>query len=373
MRTVLIITLTLLCCVLVQGQSGESTLEMQYNAQNASKYIQVSHTPVNTEQLKKQRRAWEQVVKAEPLNPGHWLNYYMVSRLYYLQTNGGMVDSAGKNELAAIASGMDTTISDGNAFEILMIKYYEAHTYRQAAVYIEKAIENAPDNSFLETELPKYYYYKNEAEKRNTALSNVREVSGTTAVYGFCRAMAHSLPDSSIIITNGDYDTYATWLGSMTTEKKIDIISIKWLEDEELRIRMLGDAGLKLSGYKKEDAIEQLVKQNPGKKIMFSLTVNPQYLNGIKESLYNTGFCYQYSGKPIDNIEALYNNLVLFRTEIYQPIGSSEVLKNCMPGFITLYRYYKDANKERAEESARAAKEIAEKCGFWNEYSSYFK
>ncbi|HYG14947.1 MAG TPA: hypothetical protein VEC12_04270 [Bacteroidia bacterium] len=374
MRTVLIITLTLLCSVLVQGQSGGGNLEIQYNAQNTAKYIQVSHNPANIKQLEYQREAWQKVVQAEPSSAVYWFNYYMAARLYYLQTNGGRVDSTGKRELTAIAVGMDTSVrAEANLFEQLMIKYFEAPTYKQATIYLEKAIEKAPYNSFLQTELPKYYYLINEADKRNTALSNVREVSGTTALYGFCRAMVHSLPDSSIIITNGDYDTYATWLGSMTTRKKLAVISIKWLEDEGMRERMLNDAGLKLSGYKKEDVAEQLIKQNPGKKIMFSLTVNPGYLNGINKSLYNTGFCYQYSAKPFDNIEVLYNNLVTFRTEIYKPIGSSEVLKNCMPGFITLFRYYKDTDKERAEETAREARKIAEKGGFWNEYSSYFK
>lgn len=363
----------MLWCILVQGQSIGGTTQKQHNAQSAAKYAQVTYNPANVKQLEYQRRAWEEVVKQEPLGASHWFNYYMTARLFYVQTNGGKIDSMGKRELSAIAAGMDSSIADANSFEKLMVQYFEAPAYKRAATYIEMAIEKDGYNFFLKSELPKYYYYRNETAKRNDALSNVSEVSPATAVYSFCRAMVQTLPDSAIIITNGDYDTYSTWLGAITSGKKIGVISLKWLEDEDLRLRMLEDANMKLSAYKKEDVLGQLIQQNLGRRIFIALTVNPGYLKGIKQSLYNTGFCYQYSAIPFNNMDVLYHNLVLFPVEIYKPVGSAEVLKNCMTGFITLFRHYKETDKEQADKIIGKAREIAGNGGFWNEYVQYFK
>jgi len=122
----------------------------------------------------------------------------------------------------------------------------------------------------------------------------------------------------------------------------------------------------------KKAFLEQLLKNNPGKKSYVSLTVNNLYLANLGMSLYNTGVCYLYSPYATDNISILYKNLV--EKELFATIPGSEnaVLKNCMPGYIILYRHYKDNDKSRAGKVADKAESLAKKAGFWAEYKKYF-
>jgi hypothetical protein len=363
----------------IGGKEATRNLQAQYNAQNATAFAAAYYNAANVNALAKQQKVWQQVVNIEKYNAAYWFNYYMISRLYQLQTNKGTLDNKAKEQLAAIAGQMDTAIRTDYtvSFEKSAVKYFEEIDERQAIIYLLSAEKLDPLHPLLVPELVRYYEFEGNIAKRNSLLATMPDIHQRTGIYQFCQAMAATLPDSAVVITNGDYDTYALWLVLGNNPKKITVLSTKLIENLEYRIKSLQSAGLQLPVEKEPNSPQFLqnilaVNKNCSHKIFVSLTVNPVLIKGVQTSLYNTGLCYQYSAQAIDNISLLYNNLVENEPISQFPSKGSEVLKNLMPGYITLYRHYKTLDAAKAQKVADAARAFSQKANFWGYYRKYF-
>jgi len=203
-------------------------------AAKATNFVQLSYDPANVKTLERQVAIWEQVVKTEARDANNWLNYYMAARLYFLQSNRGTVGAAGRKKLASVAFQMDSAIKTPakQSFEKSLIYYFEEENWDKASIHLQNAHKlYGPDmqqrypeiNTFLLPELARYYEFKNDIKQRNDVCAKMNKIAPGTAIYEFAKAQSNTLPDSSVIITNGDYDTYALWLAANNAGKKITV------------------------------------------------------------------------------------------------------------------------------------------------------
>ncbi len=347
------------------GQSpGLESLEQTLNAQRAETLMATHYNASTVKTLQRQASIWAQLCQTESHNAQNWFNYYMVVRMHKQQSNKGVIPADGQKLLTSIAAKMDSAITQ-RSFETLMVHYFETTTYEEAIPLLTDAEKINPQHPIILPELVKYYNHTGNYSKRNLLLQKLPQIAPRTGLYALCKAMADNLPDSSYVITNGEYDTYALWLAAEKTGKHITVLSLKFVE----KVREQTD---KITSN--TPLLQKIINTIPeGKPTYISLTVNPDYYNSsLIAQLHNVGVCYQYSSVPVDNIAVLYNTLVKKQPAVTIPAIGTEVLQNLMPGYITLYRHYKTADTVKAEQVKQAAKDFAKQLGFWNNYQSYF-
>jgi tetratricopeptide (TPR) repeat protein len=347
------------------GQSpGRESLEQTLNAQRAETFIATHYDATTVKTLQKQMGVWEKLCRLESHDAQNWFNYYMIVRLHKQQSNKGIITAEGQKLLTSIATKMDSAITY-KGFETFMVHYFEAPDYEKAIPYLIEAEKIHPQHPIILPELVRYYNYTGNYTQRNTLLQKLPQIGPRTGLYTLCKAMADNLPDSSYVITNGEYDTYALWLAAEKAGKHITVLSLKFAEKVHERTDKI-TSNMPL--------LQKVVNTIPvGKPTYISLTVNPDYYHpSLLPQLHNIGVCYQYSSVPVDNITVLYNTLVKKQPVVTIPAVGTEVLQNLMPGYITLYRYYKITDTVNAEQVKQAAKGFAQQLGFWNNYQSYF-
>lgn len=346
------------------GQSGgRESLEQTYNAQRAETLMATHYNAATLQTLQKQVDVWAKLCLLENRNAENWLNYYMIVRQYQLQSNKGIISNEGEKSLTTIATKMDSAIKQ-KSFETYMVHYFEAPNYEKATQYLTDAEKISPQHPIILPELVKYHHHTGNYAQRNLLLQKLPQIAPKTGLYALSKAMADNLPDSSCVITNGEYDTYALWLAALNAGKHITVYSLKFEGTEK---------GHSNNTTPNASALQKVLTTIPkNKNVYISLTVNPDYYSTILPQLYNMGVCYQYSASAVDNITFTHNALVEKQPVSSYPSTGTEVLKNLMPGYIVLYRHYKTTDTTKAAQTKQAAKDFALHLGFWNDYQSYF-
>lgn len=357
------------------GGVEKFSLEQKHNALAAQNFVRIGYDASNIANLKRQMAAWEAVVKEDSENEYYWFNYYMTVRMYCQQTSGGVVTTAKKPILNEIAKNMGLNIKKkaAQSFEQLMVSYFESNNYDTAVGFLLEAAKMNPENPFIIPEMAKYYAFSGISADKNPWLHKIPEIGDKTALYQYSKALLGTLPNDALLITNGEYDTYAIWKALQVTDKKIRVISLRMIENIGYRL-LLAQSGLDVpsspSSQKSLFLTNLFYVFGSGFKMYVSLTVPPDTLKQLNRALYNTGFAYQYSETPIENLEVLYQNLVNNDIVGVIPSYNNEIFKNLMPGYILLHRAAFDETKRNKIQLK--AKEVAEKAGFWGEFKKFF-
>lgn len=379
----IVITIVLLCwAFLLQGQQGNKDFEegRTQATLSAEQFISPYIDATNTQLLSVQVQAWKQSVEKTPASANGWMNYYMTSRLWYLQSNSNQLSNKAKEQLRQIAEKMDKEAAGelNSTFEKQLVRYFETKdiNYNQASKYLLTAYKLNTKSTFLYPELAKYYEIESNTAQRNTFCNSITQVADNTGLYTYSDLLIESLPDGAVLFTNGEYDTYALWRAAASKSKNIKVISYGLLQNKEYREAILKKYNLKSTAYNPKNHnhyLELLVASNADKSIFISLTLPKQYISKMVDKLYLTGYAYQYSAIAIDNISSLYSNLITKATPIATS-GGNQIYKNLLQGYIVLYRYYKTSNAATAKQVHERAKTLGKKAGFWSDkYEAYFK
>lgn len=381
MKTLIAILLTFWAFAL-QGQLGQTDKRedtKEATAQSALLFISPYAQTETYNQLTAQVNIWKKKVDAHPTNADSWLNYYMVSRLWFLQSNQYTLSNKAKEQLRQIAEGMlKQAEGDQNTnFGKQLVQYFEQkdYNYTKATQYLLAAYKAEPNNKLLFAEMAQYHEIQGNTQQRNEFCNKIEQVGNSTALYHYSLALVESLANGAILFTNGEYDTYAVWRAAAAKGKNIKVISNTLLQRKEYRDAIIKRYGLKNNPYNSKNHtkyIGQLADLNSNTTIYMALTLPKNIVSSLEGKLYNTGFAYKYSKTEIDNILELYTNLI---TQKVNPQGSEkQVYKNLLQGYITLYRHYKKNNAATATQIHQKAKEFGTAAGFWgNKYEEYFK
>lgn len=377
----IVTTIVLVCWAFWgQAQQGSKDLGQEQTKLSAEQFVNPYLDVANTKQLGNQTEVWKQAVEKTPSSANNWMNYYMASRLWYLQNNSNQISNKAKEQLRQIAEKMDkeATGDINTTFEKQLVRYFETKdvNYNQASKHLLTAYNLNTKSTFLYPELAKYYEIENNITQRNAFCDKIAQVDDKTGLYTYSTLLVESLPNGAILFTNGEYDTYALWRAASAKNKNISVISNALLQSKEYREAVLKKYGLNSPVYnpkKHNSYLELLAASNTDKSVYISLTLSKQYINKMADKLYLTGYVYQYSAIAIDNISVLYANLVTKATPIATS-GSNQIYKNLLQGYIVLHRYYKTSNAATAKQVYDKAKTLGKKAGFWSDkYEAYFK
>jgi hypothetical protein len=335
---------------------------------------------------------WGEIIRKGHADPDAWLNYFTACRMAKNMFPDKWEKEKGKYlvDPDKIVSKMSESIP--NAFEYYYAKARSNHAFNeQQTKDMFKAYELGPDRPEILDELVAYYEIE-----RDTANSgklcrkwfDSRDMS--PGILNWNYNVLVSLDSNSIIITNGDNDTYPVWIMQYVQNfrKDITVMNINLLMIDRYRDKLFSennikhfqpDTSVKNSFDMKKSILKHIYNNSNNKSVYFSFTFNPIFYNDIKDKLYITGLAFKYSEKDFDNMAYLINNyeknwlLDYMRADFTNDLSVSvinQLNNNYLPVFAKLYNHYKlSGNSERMDYVKNLAKKIAGK----GETMDYYK
>jgi len=267
-----------------------------------------------------QSEAWRQVVQADKSNAEAWFNYYKAARY----------SSADKSFLDQIVAGMNANIP--NTFETHYVNYIHSDRDLAKGTELMQAYLLGPERKEIYKELAVYFTLKGDADN----LANTLKKWSTTddipqPLMNYSYNLLNTVPQQSILITDGEYDTYPMWILQSVKGHRTDvkILNISLLKNETYKERVCREFGLTCYGtaLSRTAFVQNLVNNNPGKVFYFSYTVNQGLLEPIEPYLLNEGLAYRYETSSNYNYgDRLKDNWELvYKTDyLQQPITGNE-------------------------------------------------
>jgi hypothetical protein len=199
-----------------------------------------------------------------------------------------------------------------------------------------------------------------------------------------------SLDSNSILVTNGDNDTYPAWVLQYVQNfrKDILVLNINLIMIERYRDKLFSEKNIKSfepdtsikDGFSMMKVIlKHLVKNSNGMNVYFSFTLNPVLYEDIKDKTYMTGLAFKYSEKDFDNMAYLMRNyennwlLDYLKADFTNDLSVSvinQINTNYLPVFAKLYNHFKLSGKE---ESMDYVKNLAKLVAHKSENMEYYK
>lgn len=298
------------------------------------------------------------------LNPEHWFNRYTDNRNIFL-SNDGLLSKKEQAELGSIVSESKSYIS--NSFEFSYINLRHHRNTSEAGKYLQEAIKiSGMNNSLLLPEIAWIAERLGETSKRNQALSqyelagNISKIQSEMAVWSL-----NVVESGSLIITNGEFDTYPLWLNQQ--KKNVHVISLAMLEDAAWLSKSLTNWNSNLvipqNLNTAEALIDYLLKQN-GKPVYLSLSIRSNILSEYTNKLYPIGPLAKLSNTSWNSTNALITfyfdpSLQQFlKTGINQNDPFIKSISNLLPGIHLLRTQLQSQKDPRAVKAAGIYQQI---------------
>lgn len=279
-----------------------------------------------------------------------------------------------------------------DTFENYFIKVRNNHTFNdQQTNDMFKAYELGPDRVELFDEFICYYELQRDTLNSNKFCRmrfDRQDIS--PGILNWNYNVLASLDSNSILITNGDNDTYPAWIlqTAQNFRKDVIIVNINLITIERYRDKLFAEKNI--NPFKQDTSakngfdimkgiLKHLVKNSNGRSVYFSLTLNPMFYKDIKDKSYLTGLAFKYSEKGFDNMKYLIKNyednwlLDYLKADFINDLSVSVVNQlnvNYLPIFAKLYNYYKSNGKDEQGEYVR---NLAISIGQKGDHMEYYK
>jgi len=375
---------SLLSCQAAQPKSEE--LELQ-------KVPRIVYEIYANEWYQTQATLWKKEIDKNPQNNEAWYNYYNANRYARFED----IDSKERQEkLDQIVSDMRIAIPD--SYEYHLLKYWTKCDVEDIAPARETydIDPDRPDTYY--TFLSYYTMIGNNKNLKKFAqkLYDSQDIEQWLYYYNYNVLM--SLEPNTILVTNGDNDTYPIWVLQQVKNirRDVTVINISLLTVEkyfnntikvkhpELNYNEIKTAAIKIAGNKEtpfpsafiQETVRQLSRDYPETPLFFTLTVYSQHTKPFADDLYLTGLSYRYAQNRFDNLAYLKrnmeNNFLLDYIEfgLYNELKigknlSARIERNYIPGMLLLAEHYRNSGQEQqAEKWINFAVRVAESSGF---------
>jgi hypothetical protein len=341
---------------------------------------------------KSEAEQWGEIIRKGKADPEAWLNYYTACRTaknmfpdnWQKEKNYYLVDPE------KIVIKMSESIP--NTFEYYYAKARSNHSFdEQQTKDMFKAYELGPDRPEILDELVAYYEIQRDTVNSGKICRKwfeSRDIS--PGILNWNYNVLASLDSNSILITNGDNDTYPAWILQYVQNFRKDIIvlNINLILIERYRNKLLAEKNIKTITpdtsakdyiHYRGSILKQIVKNSNGRNVYFSFTLTPQFYEDIKDKTYMIGLAFKYSEKDFDNMAYLINNyeknwlLDYLKSDFTNDLSVSvvdQINTNYLPVFAKLYNHYKVSGKiESMDYVKNLAKLVAKK----SENMDYYK
>jgi len=290
------------------------------------------------EWYQQQSELWKKEVDKNPSNAAAWNNYYNANR--YARFDEAQ---SGKRleKLQQIITQMSKAIP--NSYEYYILKY-KTESNPENYQLIEKAYAMSPERPEAYYDLLIHHLISGNQEQFREIcekLYHSKDIAPWLMNYNYNMIM--SVEPQSILITNGDNDTYPAWLLqkvkgirtdvtilnlSLTTVQAVFENTLKArgisLSYDDVKSRVNLKPGEYFGALFMKELVRQIHEKYPDIPVYFAVTVYAQYIESIKDDLYLTGLAQKYSTKRLDNMALIRKNLeqrMLFDQFTFDYIG----------------------------------------------------
>jgi hypothetical protein len=303
-------------------------------------------------------------------DPVHWLNSYTDKRNASL-SDDGVLSNKEKEQLSVIIAASKGYIS--NSFEFNYINVRHNRNKAEAGKYLQEAIKSGGlSNSLLLPEMAWISERLGDVSKRNLALAEYDKQGNLSSVQKKMALWSLNVVESgSLIVTNGEFDTYPIWL--QQENKSVYIVSLSMIEDYEWLSKTLKKWNPSLSIPKEinnaRSLIDLLQKQN-NKPVYLSLSIRSDLLSSYTKNLHPIGPLAKLTSSTWNSTNALTS--FYFDASFQQFLNSGiskndpfvNLISNLLPGIYLLKTQLQatnDPREKKAEEIYQQIKSITGK------------
>jgi formylglycine-generating enzyme required for sulfatase activity len=385
-RAFLILFLSLFACVLMADASvkpwGPVTSEANDEAVFPHPFVDIMHAQHEGGFYDQQAEDWKEVATGDCSTDEAWFHYFKTAN--YSNRFG-----SGEHDLTAILAA-GAKVMDPNDFYLPYLRFAANKHPTERWNDLLVAYANGPDHHECYSGMAAYYESRGETEERNTILEKLHQVYPIPVgvmEYNFNQLM--SVGNNGILLTNGDADTYPSWVLQFAygVRQDVYVASIPMLRGyPDLRKSFLAKFGLN-DPYPADgpapsvpELLELLARQSMP---VYLAATSRGYLDELpKEKLYLSGLAFYYGNSPIDNLEILADNFERkFRMDqLLQPLSdgpiqavADQLNQNYLPALLELFSYNRANPSPRFQRVLPLLRSLAERAGRTEEVNAYLR
>ena len=268
----------------------------------------------------------------------YWYNAYQNLRNSSLN-NDGIIDNKEQSEINSMIETSGKSIQGTFSWNYMQLRNNRNNENAQS--YFINAAQLEPSNALLPAEAAWLAERNGNVELRNKAIQSIKN-NGTISAFQsvYTNWMLEVIPEGSLIVTNGEFDTYPIWEKQHT--KKFYVVSLAMIQDAAWLNKTLQnwDKSIQFKGNSESNFIAALLKSN--KPVFFSFTIRQELLTKYQSYLFPVGPLCRLSKIPANNYQELkqfyvnktrinYLNSLVWKNDKYAAIA-----RNLIPGLIIL-------------------------------------
>jgi|GEM_PF-661533 len=317
-------------------------------AQRLQPFVDVMHAQHAPAFYDQQAAEWQALATSDCGDDDAWFHYYKTAR--YSNRFG-----SGRHDLTGIMAGAKMEVDpEGFVYHYLRFVHEENLLLRDA--HLLRAHAADPDRHEAYIAMTTYQEVRGDLEQRNSLLARLHAADPIPAgVIDYNFNQLHSVATDGVLITNGDADTYPSWLLQSAYDVRPDVRVVNLA-------LLLGYAGYRETVFRElgvptdpalTDRVPDftaLIKTLAGqpRPLYLAATTRPYFEQLEKDRLFLTGLAFRYTEKEIDNIGVLAKNYtsVWRLDQLQQPLAEGPVQavadqlnQNYLPALLELYEY----------------------------------
>lgn len=327
-----------------------------------------------------QAKEWEAVTLGECTEEDAWFHYYKTAN--YSNRFGD-----GNYDLAAILDKARQTL-DPEGFVLNYLNFAADNDLVSRWPKLLKAYAADPERSEAYPAMISYYEITGDFLQRNVLLEKMHRAEPIPAgVIDYNYNQLQSVAPNGILITQGDADTYPSWLLQAAYDVRPDVTVINlpvllgYTAYQKTVEELTGLDELFAAGPPSAAALlEQLATQ--ARPVFFSATGSYHLPNLPADRLYLTGLAFQYSPAKIDNLSQIARNYSdNWRLEsLANPLADSpaqaaadQLNQNYLPALLELHEFNQANPGRQVAGILPLIESLADRAGVTETVSAYLR
>ncbi|MEM1357649.1 MAG: SUMF1/EgtB/PvdO family nonheme iron enzyme, partial [Bacteroidota bacterium] len=291
----------------------------------------------------RQAAEWETLATGDCSTDEAWFHYYKTA--HYSNRFG-----SGSYDLPTIATRAEQ-VCDPDGFDLNYIRFAADEHPVNRWPYILAAHRADPERAEAYAGLAAYYEVNGMVEERNEVIKRLHKSAPIpTGVMEYNYNQLISVAENGILITNGDADTYPSWLlqANYGIRQDVLVVNVHLLRGyTQHRKKVFTDLSLPATEEAPSPVELLRLMYQTGRPVFLATTAKPQVADLSPSKLFLTGLALQYSETPVNNLGAIARHYTKdWRLDhLRNPLAESpaqrladQLNQNYLPPLIELYQ-----------------------------------